>query len=99
MKHIKWLAVIVVLFLGYSNHASAQSYNQAENNLIQHVSKNGMGGIKTYWLEKSSIPNMWSKVILVFGFPRNQEACIQLIKQEKKLYPNDRAGYRCSPAN
>jgi hypothetical protein len=93
------LIAIAVYFCSYPIHASAQSYNQAENELIQDVSKNKMGGVKTYWLEKSSIPNMWSKVILVFGFPQNKTSCVRLIAQQKKLYPNDRAGYRCSSAN
>jgi hypothetical protein len=95
MRHIKWLILPIALNFA----ACDQSYNKTEADLIRHVKENKLGGVQSYWLEKNSIQDYWSKVILIFGFPRNQDACLQLIEQQRNLHPEDRAGYRCVAAN
>lgn len=90
MRAILFAALIVL-------SACDETYDDKTAAFVEYVKKHRLGPNTSYWLEKLTITGQWAKVVLVFGFPGNGEACRQLIEQDKKA--GTVGEFRCTPAN
>ena len=83
---------IFLFLIGCEEDVTSQT-----SELVSYVENNPIGEEKDVWLEKQSpLSNQWIKVILIFGFTDDLNACQELVELYKPL---DELPYRCTPAN
>ena len=88
------IAIVVLLLTSASTYADWKERTEA---FVKYVKENPLGmteGKSDYWLEEKS-PNSgrWVKLILVFGYWDNWDACDSI----RKVF--DYSVHRCTPAN
>ena len=90
----KW---ILPALLGLLLSACEEDIGKQTSRLSSFVEDHRVGEYGDFWLEQQSpISGKWSKVVLLFGFVDDWDACQELIELYK---PIDELPYRCVPAN
>ena len=89
-------AILIAILMTLCTQAVSSEYERNANRWSEFVSINKWGQSNDFWLEKSTAYG-WEKVVLVFGYWNDNEACIDVKLALETKWPA--ASYRCLPAN